>query len=105
MVVKTNKDHPSAAATPADQVPSITAAASQPAMQTPSLPLTAPPAAVFSGALIGGVILGYAVGPLWTIVGTVAGIAVGEFFAYRGSCKERTFSNSLGSAEPVCRFL
>lgn len=85
--MKTDKDHPSAAATPASQTPKVTATASQPAMQTPSLPLTAPPAAVFSGALIGGVILGYAVGPLWTIAGTVAGIAVGEFFARRTAAK------------------
>ena len=87
MVVKTDKDHPGAAATPADQVPSITAAASQLGTPPPPFPLAAPPAAVFSGALIGGVILGYAVGPMWTIVGTVAGIAVGEFFAYRTTAK------------------
>ena len=87
MVVKTNKDHPSAAATPASQMPKVTATASQLAMQTPSLPITAPPAAVFSGAIIGGVLLGYAVGPLWTIVGTVAGIALGEFLAHRATAK------------------
>lgn len=89
MVVKTNKGHTSAAATPADQVPSITAAASRLGTPTPPFPLAAPPAAVFSGALIGGVIMGYAVGPLWTIAGTVAGIAVGEFLARRTAAKSR----------------
>ena len=76
MVVEGHKDHPKVAAT-----------TSRLGAQTPPFPLAAPPAAVFSGALIGGVILGYAVGPLWTIVGTVAGIAIGEFFAHRSAAK------------------
>ena len=80
MVVKTGKDHPSSAAIPANQMPGVTATTSRLGTQTPPFPLAAPPAAVFSGAIIGGVILGYAVGPMWTIVGTVAGIAVGELF-------------------------
>ena len=76
MVVEGHKDHPNVAAT-----------TSRLGTRNPPLPLAAPPAAVFSGALIGGVILGYAVGPLWTIAGTVAGIAVGELFARRTAAK------------------